>query len=575
MGISGFAKWLSKTYPKVKSTRKPGNIDTVLLDANGLFYDSVNKIFTKENIKKLQNQNAEKSYDLLIQDVIENLNTILKNYKPNKNFVLAIDGVANCGKMWQQKRRRFKKEEESSFFDRTLLTPGTTLMIKIDEAFEKWVKTLNIPLVIYSSHLDPGEAEHKIFDYIRNKELLTSYGETLLFGLDRDLIVLALLCSQKNMYIVQDDKNYRKKTIDYFSIDYLRLLLKKDLRFEGCDETLLIQDFAILVTFLGNDFLPTFPTSYDSNYIINEIFQLYKDLELHLTNHDNNIEWDNLKELFKGYHKLEIDHIFHHLYKNPRFFEYTEIKDSFSSLKNKSFETRENVKKAYSNFKELWYPKQFKPITNVLNKLTDVKEYYSEEDIDGMSENFLKMMQWYLHYYTKGYNSISNKLFYPYYYTPLPPDIINYLEKTDDLSRLTDVSNKHNVEYSCIHQLLLVLPPNSINGIPEAFRRYYEHMYPINPDNWIEIKEGESSCGARWPAPKCTKKEDCTHYHKQTKKIPPINLEMALDAVKIEIPDYLMNKPMLKLMNKKQFKENKKDFNGMNHKYSIDQDFLM
>ena len=127
-------------------------------------------------------------------------------------------------------RPRGKKTQE--FFDKTLLTPGTTLMVRIDERLEKWVKTLDIPMVIYSSHLDPGEAEHKIFDYIRKNELLTSYGDTLLFGLDRDLIILSLLSSQRNLYIVQDDK--RKETIEYFSIDYLKVLLKKSLRFEGC-----------------------------------------------------------------------------------------------------------------------------------------------------------------------------------------------------------------------------------------------------------------------------------------------------------------------------------------------------
>ena len=46
MGISGFAKWLTYNYRRIKSERRPQNIDTVLLDANGLFYDSIYNVFT-------------------------------------------------------------------------------------------------------------------------------------------------------------------------------------------------------------------------------------------------------------------------------------------------------------------------------------------------------------------------------------------------------------------------------------------------------------------------------------------------------------------------------------------------
>ncbi|GAG59729.1 unnamed protein product, partial [marine sediment metagenome] len=73
----------------------------------------------------------------------------------------------------QQRTRRYKSGQdydENAVFNSVVITPGTNFMIELDAFLKKWldINKLNIPPnTIYSSHMVPGEGEHKIMDFIR------------------------------------------------------------------------------------------------------------------------------------------------------------------------------------------------------------------------------------------------------------------------------------------------------------------------------------------------------------------------------------------------------------------------
>ena len=65
-------------------------------------------------------------------------------------------------------------ETTTLIFDSNSITPGTEFMKRLDNFFQRWIvsasKTLP-PKVIYSSHMVSGEAEHKIYEMMRQGEV--------------------------------------------------------------------------------------------------------------------------------------------------------------------------------------------------------------------------------------------------------------------------------------------------------------------------------------------------------------------------------------------------------------------
>ena len=496
MGIESFfgAYILPKYRSCVRKNVKLGKISSLMIDCNGIFHNSAQKIYGygKYTVPVPGDQRT-----LLLEDIINKLEEIISTISPEDNFILAPDGVAPVAKLNQQKSRRFLSSAERTIdFDSNQFTPGTDLMMDIDYYIDNWISNYEyLPRnTIYSSHNEKGEGEHKIFEYARQGKIKGN-GSHVLYGLDSDLIILSLLSPLEKIYLMREDYS---SVVD---IQILRKLIKSEFEFKGCEEDRLLKDFSVIVMFAGNDFLPKLPSFTETRDFIEQFTRIYKSNREHIIDPTNKINFKVLMKLFQKYNeKYNLEKVIN---ENLHIYPYNEIIDSMSenNINMKVFETK-------------WYEKQFKPKTKQIEKFYKDKKYFDGSDIAKMCIEYLKTMGWVYRYYTDGHTSVSNTHFYPYIYAPMADSIKTMLEKlfNDDkkmperLERLHDVDQQF-FEITSNHQLMMVLPPKSINIIPSKLRKSYtKYMTCINPKDFLIVQEG-------------TNKE----WHK-TAIIPPVNL---------------------------------------------------
>lgn len=232
MGIKHFWGWYKRNFGKnIKNLRKGHNfqtvkveIDNLMIDLNGLFHSSTQKIYEYGSHKPQQRlmgkANRKKIGGLakqmkVFEDICKNIETLFALVSPKKRLILCVDGPAPLSKQNQQRQRRFKSaaekdEEEFKQFDSNCLTPGTKFMDYLTKYIDWYVRTnmTSNPKwkdveVIFSNEKSPGEGEHKIINYIRY------YGNPTdsycIHGLDADLIMLALGTHLPNFWILRED----------------------------------------------------------------------------------------------------------------------------------------------------------------------------------------------------------------------------------------------------------------------------------------------------------------------------------------------------------------------------------
>ena len=147
---------------------------------------------------------------------------------------VAFDGLVPYAKIVQQRYRRFKTPEHTGVFDRHQISPGTPYMIELLAALKE-----AFPLVTFSGTDEPGEGEHKVFQWLRSLEP-DCRKRIAVYGLDADLVLIALAQrSLGDLYLLRDD--------DAFSIRALAGALPMDVD----------RYIEICILCFGNDFMPT------------------------------------------------------------------------------------------------------------------------------------------------------------------------------------------------------------------------------------------------------------------------------------------------------------------------------
>ena len=129
MGIKHFWRWYKDNFkPHIKRLGKKQTfddvkveIDNLMIDLNGLFHNSTQKVFKYGNHKvpasllrgKRQKKvgGLQKQLDVF-SDVCKEIENLLNIVGPQKKLILCIDGPAPLSKQNQQRQRRFRSASE-------------------------------------------------------------------------------------------------------------------------------------------------------------------------------------------------------------------------------------------------------------------------------------------------------------------------------------------------------------------------------------------------------------------------------------------------------------------------------
>jgi len=452
MGVKHFFPWLKQNHANdirtINILTEDVNIDvdTLAIDMNGIIHNVSQKVYEygayKKNrmIKKRYRNNSNLDH-LVYKGIGNSISTLVSKIKPKKRLLLCIDGVAGISKMSQQRQRRFKgvkERDENSTFDSNCITPGTVFMDRLSKYLD-WFLRSQISIdpswkqlnVIFSNEKVPGEGEHKIVRYLRSKR---DEGESCcIHGMDADLVMLSLASPCKNIYIYRED-SFKRDTVHILNIANIRQemcnrILPKDEENPNKMDQKAINDFILLCYFVGNDFLPQLPGVEILQGGINTMQEIYREMledEIGRLSYSYKGVLRLKKKTFtyflKDFAQTEIDLINSKIQKSVSFFK-DDILDSSTT-----YDDQNNKVVDIQKYKEKFYNSHFP----------------SDVSIKEICHEYLKGMQWILNYYTTGIPT------WTWCYKVLP-----------------------------FEQLLSVLPPESINLLPPAFKNIMDRDGPL------------------------------------------------------------------------------------------------
>lgn len=504
MGIPLFFKIISEKYDEtIIDTENLNNIESLFIDMNCLIHPCCSNVLDDDYTHA-----KKKIYEKKMLFEIENyLKKIIEITKPKFLFI-AIDGVAPCSKMNQQRLRRFKtilekkeinkiKEKlempiNNEFWDKNCISPGTKFMEHITKHIKHLLINDNIFYnikTIFSDCLEPGEGEHKILYYIKNNKLDNN---TVIYGLDADLIMLGLISGQNNVYLLREALEFGKPTSDflYLDIDILKCNLIEDFKERYLirnsngilDNKMLINiiyDYVFICFFLGNDFLPHI-LGLDLRYegldiILDSYVDIYTFLNEPIIN-DKKINHEFLGAFLKKLSSNEdkfINALFKKRLKYSKFFKISET-DEFErqkALLNNYPILNMNEEKYIINdnlyikdWKKRYYLKAFNT--------------YDENDIDNICKNYVNGVLWTFKYYMAEIPSWHWK--YNYNHAPLLSDISKYINNIENINKIKFAKSK---PVTPIVQLLSILPPESKDLVPKKYQTIFtysniDYLYP-------------------------------------------------------------------------------------------------
>ena len=470
MGIKHFWSWFNKNYKmhisKISQGEKLRNIDicidNFMIDMNGIFHNSAQKIYHYGEHKRPKRLLSNKKIKYTLKDqinlfkhVCKTVEDLLDVVQPSKRLILCVDGPAPLSKQNQQRQRRFRsamEKKEEQYFDSNCITPGTVFMDHLTKYIDWYIRKelSSNPKwqhleVIFSNEKVPGEGEHLCIEYTR--KYANSEETFCIHGLDADLIMLSLATHLPNFYLLREDMYDIHNKFFCVDIGDVSFDLADDLSWVSdyyeFDKKIAINDFVLLCFIVGNDFLPHIPSIEIIEYGIELMIKIYKSIcpyYGHLTVNNGNHSKINLKSL-----KMFLVEI--------------------GSCEKENFENKLNSKKSY-------FPDKLVNLCskqNGENYTIDIEKYkknylethFKDKNIKKVCHEYLEGLQWVLSYYTKGVPSWE--WYFKHHYAP-PASIL-----------ALHVENFEFKNYGCtmpskpFQQLLSVLPPKSSKLLPKPF----------------------------------------------------------------------------------------------------------
>ena len=458
MGIPKFyGDWISTHIPN-SITKSNIRCSSLAFDLNGIIHKARAEVFEVPSAQALLNENYAANpvrYNLEFFNKIKDyIYQVVEHFQPEDLLIIAVDGVAPAAKMAQQRSRRERSAKDmvtGAGFDRNAITPGTDIMIQIDKELQIFIEQIKYkltPVVIYSGHLTPGEGEHKIMEYYRSNRM-NLQGNHVIYGLDADLILLSMLSPLNNIYLCREDLE------QLVEIEEIKNYLK---RYGNSS----IHDFTIMMSLVGNDFLPHSPVLDQLSSSIDLMLDTYKKGNYTFAK-NNKIDWKNFTDFLTELAKNQNNLLAHYAAKS-------------SSLVHPSSIVAKSVVGNglhIESFRYYWYERALNRSANndISTKLDQVfgKIELTEINMSNMILDYCKTIQWIYSYYIG--EKIDQTWAYPYYYSPLIEDIAIEYQVNQFKNIGNHLSNIFNEQqFSVVHQMLTVLPKKSSQLIPIQYR---------------------------------------------------------------------------------------------------------
>jgi len=526
MGIPSYFSYIIKNHINTINKLSTNTIQmaNLYLDCNSIVYGAVYQMENQFSNENLTNE--------IISSVIENIRQYITLLKPTNSVLIAFDGVAPVAKLEQQRSRRFKSLYQNSIsrsilkstspdpWNTTAITPGTLFMKTLDERVKDAFNNptdYNLENIIFSGSCDYGEGEHKIFKHIRDNPYDHSTQNTVIYGLDADLIMLSInhLPIAPNIYLFREtphfiqsinsdlepNENYVLNIPELAKV--ITLDMKNDNELTTKQHHNCIYDYILLCFLLGNDFMPHFPAINIRTGGVDKMVQAYK-ATIGGTN-DNltdgkKIIWKNVRKLVQFLANNEHEYIKQeHKIRDRK--EKHKLPDKTPEEKLNNFNNipifDRGVEKFINPYRENWQIRYYKSLFDV------------EIDKDRKRQicvNYLEGLEWTMKYYTG--DCPDWRWCYKYSYPPLLCDLIEYIPFFDT----EFVTKKPENPVSELVQLCYVLPRQSLQFLPEklykslirekldwygtnchfhwAYCKYFWESHPNLP--YIDVEEVEA-----------------------------------------------------------------------------------
>jgi len=487
MGIPSYFSYIVKNHQriiqKLERNKKPNNF---YLDCNSIIYDVINN--AENNIVETT------TYATIISLVISKTEEYILFVSPTTNVFIAFDGVAPFAKLEQQRQRRYKSWYQNKIHDQIFvstsasasdkpakkwnsaaITPGTQFMKELNVALYSYfnkarAETYNVKNLIVSGSNEVGEGEHKIFDYIRKNSTEHYESSTIIYGLDSDLIMLALnhLAINPHIYLFREAPHFSMGELEP-SESYLMDIgeLSKQIAIEMNGGT--VVDYIFLCFFLGNDFMPHFPSLNIRTGGIDKMLNAYKELngkKFRLTD-GTRIYWKHVRSLC----------VFLAKHEEANLIQEVALRDKKEGM-YKRFEEK-TPENRYKKFELLpSHEREMEKYINPLQPYWQHRYYETLFTINGndaakkraISLNYLEGLEWNIKYYTSGCPDWKWK--YNYHYPPLLCDLLKEMPYFETGPKEVSASALEPVTE--LFQLYYVLPKHSAYLLPGYLREKKE-----------------------------------------------------------------------------------------------------
>ena len=478
MGIPCYFKEVIRKYRNVmiEYTEQRTVVDNLYLDAQSIIYDSVQSMAPCIDYEPR-----------LIQEVVKKIGHYINTIRPTEKVMISFDGVAPAAKLSQQQTRRYKSAIEKQIYlqsgvsmpdtwNTSAITPGTAFMRALSEYVTTHFihpKKYGIKEFIITTSNDPGEGEHKIFEYIRQNVSYHRKTTTAIYGLDADLIMLTLnhKVYTKQLYLYRETPHYiqsidstLKPNVNYvIDIHAMAMAISEELGDKDHPEQC-VRDYICLCFFLGNDFLPHFPCMNIRTNGLSYLTTMYKKV---VKTHgylisSKGIIWKHVRELIQllANHEeawFQHEHTVRNKCMKPRVFH-----DIIQSLQNLPMTDR-RIEHYINPFEDGWRERYYHTLLHSQRTESMKKQ---------VSTRYLEGLEWTYKYYTFG--CPDWEWMYPYNYPPLLYDLKEHVPHTSHewIPLNTTPSISPNV------QLAYVLHPSCLHYLPEHLRVLLLQMHP-------------------------------------------------------------------------------------------------